>query len=467
MVSAVMSPYGAARRMSFSRTDEYVFVVMLGESAPQLLHLGAEWKISDDKRASTLLWRTLLRAGSNSRRADGQNQFYPIFLRNESDGPVFDSVGEPFFGSDRTVVDPPQGCVAVWPIRADGSEGTWQNGAETLKQLINDGHARVGRWRGPETTVNYLAAGERRKVEDGDFPIVGRRHDGSIVVDESNYSPKFLPGTQWRIGSHNSRQYGTGVVQALMPDRKFPFPKSLYAVEDALRFFVSDNASAIVLDFFSGSGTTAHAVMRLNKQDGGRRQSISITNNEVSAEEQLVLRGKGLRPSDSAWESFGICDYFTKPRVEAAISGRTPSGAEVQGDYRFTDEFPMADGFKENAEFFTLSYEAPGRVARHRDFAKIAPLLWIAAGSVGRRICEVPDGWDVANSYGVLVDLDQSGDFVDAMTMSDAVTHAFIVTDDERSYQAISDALPDRVESVRLYEAYLKNFEIQTVRSAQ
>ncbi len=76
--------------------------------------------------------------------------------------------------------------------------------------------------------------------------------------------------------------------------RKFPFPKSLYAVEDALRFFVTDISDATVLDFFSGSGTTAHALMRLNRQDGGRRQCISVTNNEVAANEQAALRQDGL-----------------------------------------------------------------------------------------------------------------------------------------------------------------------------
>jgi len=72
----------------------------------------------------------------------------------------------------------------------------------------------------------------------------------------------------------------------LLPGRKFPFPKSLYAVEDILRLFIQEKSEAIILDFFAGSGTTAHAVMRLNKQDRGRRQCISVTNNEVAADEQ-------------------------------------------------------------------------------------------------------------------------------------------------------------------------------------
>ena len=68
----------------------------------------------------------------------------------------------------------------------------------------------------------------------------------------------------------------------------------------------------------------------------------------------------------------------------------------------------MADGFEENVEFFTLTYEAPLRVASNREFAKIAPLLWIRAGSRGRRIDDISAGWDVADVYGVLADLDHT-----------------------------------------------------------
>src|SRR5690625_7722066 len=97
----------------------------------------------------------------------------------------------------------------------------------------------------------------------------------------------------------------------------------MYAVEDALRFFVKDKPDAVILDFFSGSGTTAHAVMRLNRQDGGRRQCISVTNNEVSADEQRDPRRQGLRGGDAQCEALGTCDYITKPRVTAAITRTT------------------------------------------------------------------------------------------------------------------------------------------------
>ena len=252
------------------------------------------------------------------------------------------------------------------------------------------------------------------------------------------------------------------MVSALIPGRRFPFPKSVYAVEDALRFVVADKPEAIIADFFAGSGTTAHAVMRLNRQDGGRRQCISVTNNEVAAEEQKALREEGLRPGDPEWERWGICDYITKPRIEAAITGRTPDGAMIKGSYKFTDEFQIADGFEENAESFTLTYETPRAVDHNKAFGHIAPLLWMRAGSQGRRIEEPPEkGWAVVENYGLLTDLDEAESWLEAMSGAPNLRIAYIVTDDNRNFEAVAREVQDQledVEPVRLYESYLTNF---------
>lgn len=246
-----------------------------------------------------------------------------------------------------------------------------------------------------------------------------------------------------------------------MPDRRFPFPKSLYAVEDALRFFVKDKPEATVLDFFSGSGTTAHAVMRLNKQDNGRRRSISITNNEVSADEQVKLRKQGLRPGDPDWEKCGICDYITKPRITAAITGITPEGEPVKGDYKFTDEFPMSEGFPENARFYTLNYLSPNVVTAGRVFQSVAPMLWLAAGQQGRVIEDLGDqGWDVTNYYGVIEEMDNLREFVDAVNATPHCRTVFIVTDDDGAFELAAQAVRDDMKTYRLYESYLSNFEI-------
>jgi adenine-specific DNA-methyltransferase len=248
-------------------------------------------------------------------------------------------------------------------------------------------------------------------------------------------------------------------LKVLLGEKRFDFPKSLFAVEDTLRFVVGEKKDATILDFFSGSGTTAHAVLRLNRQDGGRRQCISVTNNEVAADEQAALRKADLRPGDAEWEKWGICDYVTKPRIAAAITGKTPDGNPIAGDYKFTDKFPMAEGFEENAEFFTLTYEAPVAVSHNLAFQRVAPLLWMRAGSEGRRINELPaQGWEVADTYGLLVDLDRTTEFCVAAMAANGLRVAYVVTNDDRRFQAVARTLPDSVEPVRLYESYLSNF---------
>lgn len=245
----------------------------------------------------------------------------------------------------------------------------------------------------------------------------------------------------------------------MMPDRKFPFPKSLYAVEDTIRFFVADKPNALVVDFFSGSGTTAHAVMRLNNLDEGHRRSISVTNNEVSDEEAKRLIKRGLRQGDPEWEAQGICQYITKPRLTAAITGKTPAGDPIKGDYKFTDEFPMADGFEENAVFFDLTYEDPDAVELGVAFEEIAPLLWLRAGARGRVIEHEEPGYAISDTYAVLFDFAAVGDFVKALKGSSEVVCAFVITDDTARFAGVRAQLPG-LDVVRLYENYLQSFKI-------
>jgi adenine-specific DNA-methyltransferase len=260
--------------------------------------------------------------------------------------------------------------------------------------------------------------------------------------------------------SHNAETGGTNMLTRLIPGRRFEYPKSLYAVEDALRFVVGHKRDALVLDFFAGSGTTAHAVMRLNKQDGGRRGSIMVTNNEVSAAEADALAEEGFRPGDAEWEALGICEFLTKPRVRAAITGETPEGQAVKGSYRFIDTFPISDGLDENAAFFDLTYEDPERVRYGIGFEAVAPLLWLRAGAEGSQISDPNDSFQVADTYAVLFNVDSAAVFASAVRAADGVRVAYVVTDDETQFQVIAAQLPGHVEPVRLYATYLDNFRI-------
>ena len=460
MASVSINPAAVARSGYFGRSDEYYFFVMIGQSGVKPRQLSDEWITTKGRtHKGDIRWDLLRKSGSSPTRDGHPETFYAFFI--SKDGKSFHSVGEPIgVGADRRDTVAPEGTIAVWPIRKNGTEGRWRLKPSTVREVLKTGGLRIGELKGETTPIYYLAEGERAKIENGTYEALGYREDGSIITSTLETTVRVtVPGSQWRIGSHDATQYGTRLLLNFLPDRRFPFPKSLYAVEDALRFFVGDKPNAIILDFFSGSGTTAHAVMRLNKQDGGRRQCISVTNNEVAADEQKALREHGLRPGDAEWEKHGICDYITKPRVAAAITGKTPGGEPIKGDYKFTDEFPMADGFEENAEFFTLTYEAKSAVNHNLAYARIAPMLWLRAGAQGRRIDKLPAaGWAVVDSYGLLTEVDQAGQFIRAVKKSNGVRIAYIVTDDDRRFQSIAQQLPKGIEPVRLYESYLTNF---------
>ncbi|WP_429088883.1 site-specific DNA-methyltransferase [Aeromonas allosaccharophila] len=456
MVSSVINPKGTARTTYLSRTDEYIFFVFFGNAmVPDR---------PDGSDAQEVRWRYLRRTDIESARGTikgGTAQFYPIYVNDQTQ--KIETIGDPLPPNvPRTNVPAVPGCTAVFPIREDdGMEMNWGLIGSSLKRALDAGFVRVSRNKSSELqpyVFSYLTAPNIKKIEGGKLVKSGKRDDGSwIVIDPAGKSGR--PTTTWREASHEAGAYGTSLLRALLPGRKFPFPKSLYAVEDTLRLFVEGKPEAVVLDFFSGSGTTAHAMMRLNRQDGGRRQCISVTNNEVAADEQKVLREQGLRPGDAEWEKHGICDYITKPRVAAAITGKTPAGEPIKGDYKFTDEFPMADGFEENAEFFTLTYEAKSAVNHNLAYARITPMLWMRAGAQGRRIDKLPpEGWAVVDTYGLLTEVDQATAFIHAVSQASGLRVAYIVTDDELRFQAIAKRLPDGVEPVRLYESYLSNF---------
>lgn len=460
MITTVINPKGASLGGDFARVEEHVFVVYFG--ARVVAEVRDMLDESKNVAASqSVKWSSLIRGGAQGVRTDSPGAFYPVFVDCKKSRVHSFGRALPWEESKDRVIAP-EGTVAVWPPNhPSGVEGRWGIGPDTAKELLRKGALRLGKIV-PESgkfPLSYLSSGIMEKVESGEISTVGKKSDGTLIVKYPENTKVTQPKTVWKMPSHNAGEYGSKLVADLLPQRKFPFPKSLYAVEDILRFFLSEKPNATVLDFFSGSGTTAHAVMRLNRQDEGSRQCICVTNNEVAANEQVELRKRKLRPGDADWEKMGICDYITKPRVEAAITGKTSAGDPIQDDYKFMDEFPMADGFEENAEFFTLTYEAPIPIRHNRAFERIAPLLWLRAGSSGQRIDKLPaEGWAVADVYALLVETDAATPFIKAVQKTPGLRIAYIVTDDDRRFQALARRLPDGVEPVRLYESYLTNF---------
>ncbi len=466
MVSTLINPKGQSRNDSFARTDEYLFFVQFGDSRPGKLPLGDDWRTGKAAGSTDVYWQQLRRRGlrGDVRREDRPGLFYPIYIKLDATG--VHSIGNPIPLQEEPSMAAPPGTAALWPTRADGTYGYWQVGPDRLRELVAKGMVRAS--KAEAGSIYYLKQGEVAKVEAGQYRVVSRKNDGSIITEAIEGSGGFLPGSQWRIASHNAGEYGTNVLSSLLPTRHFPFPKSLYAVEDALRFFVANKPEALILDFFAGSGTTAHAVMRLNRQDNGHRQCISVTNNEVGPDEQARLRERGLQPGHPDWEKWGICNHITYPRSAAAITGKTPDGEPIKGDYKFTDEFPMGEGFPANLEYFRLDFLDPQEVQMGRQFAAILPILWMMAGARGRRPAPpephtpwlLPDGCP----FAVLMQETRFKDFVRHVEARHDLTHIFIVTNSADTVYKLRDEWPE-LRVVQLYKDYLENFRINLSES--
>lgn len=465
MVSSVINPAGVSRGGQFARTDEYIFFLTFGTCAPSPLCLNEDWrgKIKGGYK-DKLRWNGLQRSGTATLRSDRPNMFYPIFITN--DGTKIVEVGNSIpLNVDRATIQAPEGQIAIWPIFPDGREGRWRLGRDTLIELIEKHYVHIGKIQGDRAAITYLAQGEQAKVENGDFPVVGYNPDGSIIVDESGYEARFLPGTQWWITSHDATQKGTKMLNDII-GRRFTFPKSVYATHDAVQFFVVNKPNALIVDFFSGSGTTMHAVNLLNAEDGGHRRCIMVTNNEVSDAEAKEMSKRGLKPGDEEWEKLGIARYVTWPRTVCSIEGHDVNGNPLKGNYIGSD-IPMADGFKANAAFFKLGFLDKNAVALGRQFKEMLPTLWMKAGAhgacpnIGKTVPEMlilPD-----NKFAVLVDERAYMAFAEKLDEHPEIETVFLVTDSDSGYRDMISGL-DVKESYQLYRDYLDNFRINAVR---
>lgn len=464
MISTIINPKGAPRSSHFVRMDEYVYFVFIGESTPQKLHLNDDFRINaSDKRVNKLIrWQGL--AKTQYSREGHPETFYPIYVSEDYSHIV--EIGDPIGkGVDRMTIPKKDGCITVWPLnRTSGAEAQWSISAPKLRNNLQKGYVRLAK---NGTGIYYLTSGVIEQIESGEFEIIGRDKDGSIIVDESAYQYKYVPGTAWRVTSHDATRYGSDLITKLLPDRTFSFPKSIYAVHDVINFFVANKPTALIVDFFAGSGTTLHAVNLLNAEDGGKRRCILVTNNEVSADEAKTLTKQGYKPGDPEWERLGIANYVTWPRTVCSIEGHDVNGNPLKGNYLGSD-MPMSDGFKANASFFKLGFLDKTRVALGTQFKELLPVLWMKAGAIGS--CPeltddmLPDMLILQkNHFAVLLEESSFSKFSDELAAYPEIDTIFIVTDSNNAYREMIKNM-DNKNTYQLYRDYLDNFRINTGR---
>ena len=464
MISSVISFKGSARKQQFTRLDEYIFVLIFGNATISRLPLSDEWRMNpDDARATHLTWKYLIRSGSAGFRERSPGNFYPVFFTHEG---KFHSVGQALpLEQDRSTVIPPDGTFAVFPVDTQGREHYWNINREKFIEYKSHGYIKFGRPTKTNVPITFLTSGEIAKVEQGIYQIDGYAEDGSII--STNEVRDIMPGTQWRIKSHDATRHGTDLLTKILPGRQFPFPKSLYAVHDVLRFFVENKENALVVDFFSGSGTTLHAINLLNAEDGGSRRCIMVTNNEVSSDETDELRTKGYQPGDLEWEKLGIAHYVTWPRTVCTIKGIDINGQPLKGNYLGGDsesQLSMADGFAANAAFFKLGFLDKTAVGLGRQFKELVPVLWLKAGAHGPcpelKSQEAPATLVLPeNHFAVLTDEAQFESFAAQVNSESRIETVYIVTDSEAGYREMISGLKAE-NTFQLYRDYLDNFRI-------
>lgn len=464
MISDVINTKGTMQRKIFPRTDEYIFYVWIGEAEPKEQLLNNDWLIgnADNTKHNRYRWQPFVRA--NISRQKTPSMFYPIYVNEE--GTKVTRVGEsPAPNVSIDTIKPEKGERVVFPINTNGAEAIWHLSQDSFMEAYSKGFIRLGAFNERGMSISYLSAGMQKKIEEGILPIVGHNPDGSVIFDIGEYKPEFIPGTQWRIKSHDATEHGTKLLQSII-GKRFSYPKALYSTRDSIRFFLSDKPNALVLDFFAGSGTTMHAINLMNAEDGGQRRCICVTNNEVSDEEAKALASKGISPRDEKWEKLGIARYVTWPRIVCSITGRDINGKPIKGTY-FESDIEMAQGFKSNAIYFKLGFLDKTAVALGRQLEELLPVLWMKAGAHGacpsiennKEYMQIMPN----NQFALLVNEKYFQEFNEEVKKHPEIKTIYIVTDSEAGYREMISGYGDK-DTYQLYRDYLDNFRINTGR---
>ena len=265
LVTIMHNPRGRSDDHFFATSHEYALVYGRNATKVKTFKLRlTEEQVEDfpyEDEISRYRLLPLKRTGSNSTPKERPNLFYPVYYNPKT---------------SELSVENKQGFVEILPMDGDGGKRVWRWGKKTfIERAISE----------------IVIRGE------GNFKIV-------YAKDRIKEGRK--PKTVWVDPKYDASSHGTMLLKKILGIRKsFDYPKSIHAVQDILEVSVWGKKEATVLDFFAGSGTTGHAVLELNKEDGGNRQFILCTNNENN-----------------------ICTDVCYPRVQKVIEGYKNSKAE-------------------------------------------------------------------------------------------------------------------------------------------
>ena len=245
MISSVINPAGKAKKggVDFSKTDEYLFFIQIG-NCPVLQE-------TRNLTSVPITWETFRRhslanaRGKHGVGACGPNQFYPIYINNLTHQIV--EIGDPIPETvSRFSVKQIEGCSTVFPVRDNGTEMNWGAPPPYTRRLLEKGFLRVGEYSpdAPQQySIKYLTKGTIKAIERGEVVLTESNPDGTVNGFYPVGKPK-VPTTNWNKPSHNATSHGTDVINRILCDSRFDYPKSIYAVRDCLNLFFAENTFA-------------------------------------------------------------------------------------------------------------------------------------------------------------------------------------------------------------------------------
>jgi adenine-specific DNA-methyltransferase len=223
----------------FSKNAEKVSMILRGLSKSER----EIYKFSDQKGA--YYWDNLRRRGGNSRPKDRPKQYFPLILENKT-------LRVPLMEwntkiSKWVVIETlNEGEVLIWPIDPKGEERIWRVNPEGAKERLADGE------------IGILTKAGRAEVT-----LKSREPDGK------------KPKTLWYDSKYSATSWGTKLlIDILGTSQTFSYPKSIHLTMDALIHWAQK--TSIIFDCFAGSGTSGHATIKINREDGGKRKYILV-----------------------------------------------------------------------------------------------------------------------------------------------------------------------------------------------
>ena len=248
-IAVVNNLKGRNDRKDIATCHEYLLIYGKSEFAANGMPLTDEQKARFDKvdeNGSAYQLRDLRKRGRPDRREDRPNMYFPIYYNLET--------------KKCSLVEEPN-AVAIYPIRGDGSDGRWRWGKERVAAnlaILEPRYSSIAKRWGIEHRV-YL---------NPSLNPVNLDEEDTEDTERSSKSKSF-----W-IGGELSNDVGRRQLKTILGAAYFDYPKSIDYILNTI--YMGSDSDSIILDFFSGSATTAHAVMQLNAEDGGRRKFIMV-----------------------------------------------------------------------------------------------------------------------------------------------------------------------------------------------